>query len=55
MQWNKRDLPDVESVEVMDKLLNTRKVEAFEAVAIKGIGVYETLIAISKAVMMKMK
>jgi len=55
MQWNKRELPDVESVEVMDKLLNTRKVEAFEAVAIKGIGVYETLIAISKAVMMKMK
>ncbi len=55
MQWNKRDLPDVEDVEVMEKLLNTRKVESFEAVAIQGIGVFETLKAISKAVMMKMK
>lgn len=55
MQWNKRDLPDVEDVEVMEKLLNTRKVESFEAIAIQGIGVFETLKAISKAVMMKMK
>ncbi|MCX8084030.1 MAG: ADP-ribosylation factor-like protein [Calditerrivibrio sp.] len=55
MQWNKRDLPDIESVEEMERILNTRKVESFEAVAIKGEGVFETLKAISKAVMMKMK
>ncbi|ADR19284.1 GTP-binding protein [Calditerrivibrio nitroreducens] len=55
MQWNKRDLPDIESVDVMEELLNKRKVESFEAVAIKGIGVFETLKSISKAVMMKMK
>ncbi|MGB9732035.1 MULTISPECIES: GTP-binding protein [Calditerrivibrio] len=55
MQWNKRDLPDIESVEVMEEMLNKRKVESFEAVAIKGIGVFETLKSISKAVMMKMK
>lgn len=55
MQWNKRDLSDIESVDVMEELLNKRKVESFEAVAIKGIGVFETLKSISKAVMMKMK
>ncbi|MEF3254331.1 MAG: gliding-motility protein MglA [Deferribacterales bacterium] len=55
MQWNKRDLPDIIPVDVLEKELNRRKVESFEAVAIKGIGVFETLKGISKAVMIKMK
>jgi hypothetical protein len=42
MQWNKRDLSDVHPVEVLEKKLNFRKVQAFEAVAITGEGVLET-------------
>ncbi|MCA1927074.1 MAG: GTPase domain-containing protein [Calditerrivibrio sp.] len=55
MQWNKRDLKDIVPVEELEHALNKRKVESYEAVALNGTGVFETLKAISKAVMVKMK
>ncbi len=56
LQFNKRDLPDVAPVQYMNNLLNREKVKVpvFEAVAIKGIGVFETLNAISKMVLIKL-
>ncbi|RMH95906.1 MAG: gliding-motility protein MglA [Calditrichaeota bacterium] len=46
IQYNKRDLPNVESVDILQKKLNFFNVPHFEAVAIKGIGVFDTLKAI---------
>lgn len=42
-QFNKRDLPQLIEPEEMNKVLNYRNVPFFNAVAIKGIGVNETL------------
>ncbi|GAB4328412.1 MAG: GTPase domain-containing protein [Calditrichia bacterium] len=46
IQYNKRDLPNAESLSVLQKKLNFFNVPQFEAVAIKGIGVFDTLKAI---------
>jgi len=48
LQFNKRDLPDIMSVEEMNADLNERKVEAVESIAVKGVGVRETFDAVSK-------
>lgn len=50
MQWNKRDLPDLLSVQDMEAALNDRKVPSFEGVAFRGKGVVETLKAITMGV-----
>jgi len=44
MQYNKRDLEDINSLEVLNQKLNFRNVPYFEAVAIKGKGVLETFV-----------
>jgi hypothetical protein len=46
IQYNKRDLPGVESVETLQKKLNFFSVPHFEAIAVKGEGVFNTLKAI---------
>ncbi len=46
IQYNKRDLPNAESVEILQKKLNLFDVPYFEAQAIRGIGVFDTLKAI---------
>jgi len=46
VQYNKRDLPGVESVEALQKKLNFFDVPYFEAVAVRGEGVFNTLKAI---------
>jgi mutual gliding-motility protein MglA len=51
IQYNKRDLPDVLPVKDLNKKLNTRKVPFFEASAIKGQGVQDTLKGITKLVL----
>ena len=51
LQYNKRDLPNVLSVEVLDKTLNSRGLPYFSASASTGDGVLETLTAISKLVL----
>lgn len=50
MQWNKRDMPNVLPVTVLERYLNRRRVPSFEAVASTGKGVFATLRAISKSV-----
>lgn len=55
VQYNKRDLPNVVPLEDMDKLLNYRNVPWFEAVAVTGKGVFETLKAVAKQVLFELK
>ena len=43
IQYNKRDLPDIESIASLQKSLNFLQVPFYEATATKGIGVLETL------------
>ncbi|MDP2340116.1 MAG: ADP-ribosylation factor-like protein [Deltaproteobacteria bacterium] len=50
MQYNKRDLPDCLTVPDLEQALNDRKVPFFEASAFKGIGVVETLKAVTLTV-----
>jgi signal recognition particle receptor subunit beta len=42
LQYNKRDLPQVSPIDLMDRALNGRRVDAIPAVAIRGEGVLET-------------
>jgi signal recognition particle receptor subunit beta len=51
IQYNKRDLPDVMSVDEMCERINTLNVPFYEAVATEGIGVEDTLKAISSLVL----
>lgn len=55
IQYNKRDLPNAAPVEELKKLLNPRGVLDFEACATTGQGVFETLKAISKLVLIELK
>ncbi|MFS8637370.1 MAG: ADP-ribosylation factor-like protein [Gemmatimonadota bacterium] len=50
IQYNKRDLPDAVPVEELRAQLNPGGLPDFEAVAIKGTGVFDTLKAVSKLV-----
>ncbi|MEK6583587.1 MAG: ADP-ribosylation factor-like protein, partial [Nitrospirota bacterium] len=51
LQYNKRDLPGVLPIDVLDKTLNNRGVPYFSASASTGEGVLETLTAVSKLVL----
>ncbi|HLV61484.1 MAG TPA: ADP-ribosylation factor-like protein [Fredinandcohnia sp.] len=55
IQYNKRDLPNAVPMEELSRLLNPRKVPEFGAVAVTGEGVFETLKAIAKLVLQKVK
>lgn len=50
VQYNKRDLPDIMSTDELRSVLNPMDVPDFEAVAIEGEGVFQTLSAVSKLV-----
>ena len=50
IQYNKRDLPNTSSLTELEAQLNPGKVPYFEAVATRGIGVFDTLKAVSKLV-----
>jgi signal recognition particle receptor subunit beta len=50
IQYNKRDVPNTMSVEELRAQINPMGVPDFEAVAIEGSGVFETLSAVSKLV-----
>jgi mutual gliding-motility protein MglA len=54
LQYNKRDLPDVMSLEEMDDLLNYRDLPRFEARALAGAGVFDTLKGISGLVLRRL-
>ncbi len=51
IQYNKRDLPNIVSVEDLRAELNPDGLPEFEAVAVKGIGVFDTLKVVSKLVL----
>lgn len=50
IQYNKRDLKHIETVENLEAQLNPMHVPAFEGIALTGEGVTETLVAISRRV-----
>jgi len=53
IQYNKRDLPNITSVEELQKAINPQnKYPFFEAVASQGIGVFETLKEVCKKVLL---
>jgi signal recognition particle receptor subunit beta len=54
-QWNKRDLPNTTSTNDLHEALNKVGAQEFEASAVKGTGVFETLKVISKLVLMNLK
>ncbi|HBN07651.1 MAG TPA: gliding-motility protein MglA [Cyanobacteria bacterium UBA8530] len=51
LQYNKRDLPTINSFEELEGGLNPKGIPSFEAVAMEGSGVFATLKAVSKAVL----
>jgi hypothetical protein len=51
MQYNKRDLPNIVAVADLDRALNFRKAPFFESRAVEGVGVFDTLKAISALVL----
>jgi signal recognition particle receptor subunit beta len=55
LQWNKRDLPNITSVKDLHDTLNKWNVPEFEATAVKGSGVFDTLKMVSKLVLMNLK
>jgi len=55
VQYNKRDLPNVAPLENMNKLLNPKSIPSFEAVAVSGSGVFETLKNVAKQVLIELK
>ena len=55
VQYNKRDLPEIATVEELRELLNPTNVPDFEGVARTGVGVFDTLKAVAKAVLTELK
>jgi mutual gliding-motility protein MglA len=54
VQYNKRDLPEVDSIETLRAALNPLGVPEFEASAATGVGVFETLKGVSKLVLRRL-
>jgi len=50
IQYNKRDLPGAIPVAELESILNPTHVACFEAVGTRGLGVFDTLKAVSKQV-----
>jgi mutual gliding-motility protein MglA len=55
MQYNKRDMPEVETVEELRNQLNPTNVPDFEGIARTGVGVFDTLKAVAKLVLTELK
>ena len=55
LQLNKRDLPNAMPVTQLSRLLLTRGEPVFEAVAIKGEGILETLKAVARQVLVELR
>jgi signal recognition particle receptor subunit beta len=54
IQYNKRDLPEAESLAGLEATLNYRSLPSFEASAVSGSGVFETLEEITRLVLGKL-
>ncbi len=55
VQYNKRDLPNAAPLSELEEMLNPTKVQSFEAVAPKGVGVFDTLKSVAKLVLTELK
>lgn len=55
LQYNKRDLPDILSVEELNATLNRGNWPHVEACAVSGVGVFETLKEISRVTLLSLK
>jgi mutual gliding-motility protein MglA len=55
LQLNKRDLPNVSTIDEMVKLLRQKDEPVFEAVASKGIGVFDTLKTCAKLTLQELR
>ena len=55
VQYNKRDLPNVVTVEELRPLINPMSVPDYEAVARTGVGVFDTLKSVSKLVLSELR
>jgi signal recognition particle receptor subunit beta len=55
VQYNKRDLPNIATVEELRRLLNPKGVPEYQAVAPTGVGVFDTLKAVAKLVLTELK
>jgi pyruvate/2-oxoglutarate dehydrogenase complex dihydrolipoamide acyltransferase (E2) component len=55
LQYNKRDLADILSVDELNRLMNPHGWPAFEASALTGQGVFETLKGVSKLTLLSLK
>ncbi|HJX53482.1 MAG TPA: GTPase domain-containing protein [Polyangia bacterium] len=55
IQYNKRDLPNIASLAELHAELNPTNVPEFEARATTGVGVFETLKAIARAVLTELR
>ena len=55
VQYNKRDLPNIVSIEELRKELNLTKVPEYEACATTGEGVFETLKSVAKLILIDLK
>ncbi|MBW2527102.1 MAG: gliding-motility protein MglA [Deltaproteobacteria bacterium] len=55
IQYNKRDLPGIASIEELRAAINPLGVPEFEACAVSGDGVVETLKGVSKLVLKKLR
>jgi len=51
VQYNKRDLPNIATVDELRRLINPKGVPEYQAVAPTGVGVFDTLKAVAKLVL----
>ncbi len=51
IQYNKRDMPEIISLEDLQQELNPEGFPSLEAVAIKGVGVFDTLKTVAKGIL----
>jgi len=54
IQYNKMDLPNAMTYDEMERKVNPDSVPSFEAIAVQGVGVFDSLKAISKLVIAKL-
>jgi len=55
IQYNKRDLPNAANLDDLRQLINPRGIKDFEACATQGEGVFDTLKAVAKLVLLELK
>ncbi len=55
LQFNKRDLPNAMPPDEMYRMLNFKREPTFEAVATQGTGVFDTLKAVAKQILIELR